>query len=219
MELVYANLGTLSGLSTLLLAVGLTFGLRPWPALPWVRPWLASYWVSALTLLSLSLPLAWPVLRLAPLDLRTFAVLNSGFFLAAGLQGLGWLRLRGMKAPLPLAMLPMATYLGLFFTTGAEGDARIRLVLFSSLQALLHGAMAAVVPGGLRRVAPRLGQVVSGLLTLHALFYVGRTALALLLPAEGDFSVSVAIAVLEGLIFNLGIAYFQWVVLTEGESA
>lgn len=215
MEMVYANLGTLSGLCLLLLAMGLTLGLRPLPELPWVRPWLASFWVAALTILALSLPLALPILHVAPLRIRTFAVLNSGFFLAAGLQALGWLRIRWRKVPLWLVFIPQGIYVILFFAVGGEHNALARVVLFSALEALVHGVTAYWAYQGLLRISPHLTKVATGMIALHALFYLGRTGLALLLPVEGDYSISVAVAVMEGLIYNIVIAYLQWLILTE----
>ncbi len=217
MDMVYANLGTLSGVSMLLLALGLSMSLRPWAAQPWLRPWLASFWIAALTLLTLSLPLVLPFLPVSPLKMRTFAGLNSGFFLMAGLQTVGWLRMQWKGCPSVLAALPMAAYIVLFFTLGAEGDARTRVILFSAMQAGLHAFMAILAYRGLQRVSPNMTLVVTGLLTLHALFYAGRTALVLFLPLEADLSVSVAISVLEGLLFNLMLGYFEWLILTESE--
>lgn len=219
MELVYANLGTLSGVTLLLLSVGLSLGLRPWPEQRWVRPWLASFWVSSLTILALSLPLAWPVFHVAPLKIRTFAVLNSGFFLAAGLQALGWLRIRWPRAPLGLVFAPVGIYLALFFLLGCEQDSRARVILFSSLEAAVHAFTAYWAYQGLQRISPHLCGAATAVISLHTLYYLGRTSLVVLLPAESDFSVSVAIAVMEGLLYNLVIAYLQWLILTEGESA
>jgi hypothetical protein len=218
MDLVYANLGTLSGISMLLLTLGLALGLRPWTDHPWLRPWVASFGVNALTLLSLSLPLALPFLPIAPLQTRTFAFLNSGFFLVAGLQAIGWLRLNQRPAPLWLAAIPMALYVLLFFTLVGEKDMRSRVVLFSLLQAGLHAFMAFLAYRGLKRVAPNMGIVATVLLGLHALYYLARAGLALGLPAHGDYSISVALAVMEGLIFSLLLGYLEWLILTEGEA-
>ncbi len=219
MELVYANLGTLSGVALFVLALGLTLGLRPLPDYPWVRPWLASFWVASLTLLALSLPLAWPQLHVAPLRIRTFAVLNSGFFLAAGLQALGWLRIRWKGAPAWIVLIPVGTYLTLFFAVGGEHDGLARLILFSAMEAVIHAATAYWAYHGLRRISPHLNGVTTAVITAHALFYLGRTGVALFLPAEGDFSISVAVAVMEGLLYNIALAYLQWLILTEGEQA
>ncbi len=219
MELVYANLGTLSGVALFLLALGLTLGLRSLADLPWVRPWLASFWVASLTLLALSLPLALPQLHVSPLQIRTFAVLNSGFFLAAGLQALGWLRIRWKRAPVWIVLIPVGTYLILFFAVGGEHDGLARLILFSGLETVVHAATAYWAYQGLRRISPHLSGVTTAVIAGHALFYLGRAGVAIFLPAEGDFSISVAVAVMEGLLYNIALAYLQWLILTEGEQA
>ena len=217
MELVYSIIGTFSGVCLLLLAAGLSMALRPWPDQPWVAAWVGSYWAEALTLLALSVPLLMPALALAPLRVRTFAVLNSGFFLVAGLQAYGWFRMRGSRGVILLTVAPMGVYLILFFLLGGELNARARVLIFSTLQALLQGLTALWAFQGLRRIGSKLGPAIPIVLGLHTLFYLVRGALVLLLPPGDDFALSVAIAMVEGLLFNFVLAYLQWMVITEGD--
>ncbi|HJV22624.1 MAG TPA: hypothetical protein VJ570_08000 [Holophagaceae bacterium] len=219
MELLYSHLGTFSGTAQLLLALGISLGLRPWPAHPWIRPWMASYWISAFTLLALSMPLVWSAIPLTPLKAPTFPLLNSGFFLSGGLQALGWLRMRRARLPLVLALVPVGLYLALFHLLGGAQEARVRVLLFSSMETLLFGLTAAWARQGLLRVSPRLARVIPAVLAFHAAFYFVRTGLALFFPSADDYLLSVAVAMMEGLVFNLALAYLQVVVMMEEEGA
>ncbi len=215
MELVYSVIGTFSGICMVLLGVGFSLSLRPWPAHPAVRPWVASYGLNALTLLSISTPLLVPSLAAPSLQLRTFALLNSGFFLVAGLQAYGWLRMRQVRWGAAVAVLPMVGYLLLFHLLGGTMDARVRVLVFSGLQAILQGVTALWAYLALRGTRSRLALPVVTLLSMHTAFYLGRCLFTLAVGANGDFALSVAIAVLEGLLFNVILSYLQWSFLTE----
>ncbi len=214
MELVYSTLGTLSGISLFILALAFSLALRPWPPHPWVRPWIASYWVASGTLLGLSLP----VLGRAQVRELTFALLNTLFFAVSGLQALGWLRLRRPKAPLLLAILPVIVYITTLFGLGAQTDFRMRAVAFTSLQAVLHAVMAVFAYRGLKVAVPRLRGWAPALLSLHALFNALRCGYAYAGFPGGDFFMSLAAAVVEGFVFQFLLAYLQWLVLTDEEA-
>jgi hypothetical protein len=215
MELVYSVIGTFSGICMVLLGVGFSLSLRPWPNHPALRPWVASYGVNALTLLAISTPLLIPSLSAPSLQLRTFALLNSGFFLVAGLQAFGWLRMRHVRWAAAVAVVPMVGYLLLFHLLGGTMDARVRVLVFSGLQAILQGATAIWAYLALRGTRSRLAFPVVTLLAAHTAFYLGRCIFTLAVGANGDFALSVAIAVLEGLLFNVILSYLQWSFLTE----
>lgn len=215
MELVYSVIGTFSGICMLLLGVGFSLSLRPWPDHPAVRPWVASYGLNALTLLGISTPLLIPGFSAPSLQLRTFALLNSGFFLVAGLQAFGWLRMRRVSWAPMVAVLPMAGYLLLFHLLGGTMHARVRVLVFSGLQGILQGATALWAYQALRATRSRLTLPVVTLLAVHTSFYLGRCALTLAVGPQGDFALSVAIAVMEGLLFNVILSYLQWSLLTE----
>lgn len=215
MELVYSVIGTFSGICMVLLGVGFALALRPWSEHPALRPWVASYALNALTLLAISTPLLLPNFAAPSLQLRTFALLNSGFFLVAGLQAFGWLRMRRVSWAPAVAGLPMLGYLALYHLLGGTMDARVRVLVFSGLQAVLQAATAFWAYQALRGSRSRLALPVVTLLATHTVFYVGRGALTLAMGPANDFALSVAIAVMEGLLFNVILSYLQWSFLTE----
>lgn len=213
MELIYWTIGTLTGVSFLLVALGLSLNMRPWPRQPWVRPWLASYWIAALSMIGLALNGLVPASSRPP----AFALAIALFLGGSGFQALGWLRMSRPAAPTALAFLPALLYGVLMFPLHTLENLGTRVALFSGLQTILHIGMAIWAFQGLR--TRRLRGVTTGLLVAHGLFNALRALHALSGFPSGDLFLSILLAMGEGLAFLLLLAYLQWLLLSEEAEA